>query len=217
MSELAVKDKLETFFDQFTTVSFKKDDVLMTPRDQVKEILYLKQGAVKMSAFSEDGVEVVLHIFRPGAYFPIMLSLSNEHNGYYFTAIDKGEYQKAPVGEVLGFLKSNADVLLDLVERFSHAMMGLLIRLEQDAFSDAYQRMAALFVYLADRFGAKTADGVEIELDLHHQDLAAWLGIRRETASRQIEKLQQQGLVVLKDRRFILPDIEKLKTDSSTF
>lgn len=205
-----ITEKLNAFFSRYTSVPFHKGDVLLTPSENVKEILYLKKGVVKMSAFSEDGVEVVLHLFRPGAFFPLMLVTSGHSNSYYFTALEQGEYARAPVDEVVAFVKGDDGVIWNFVERLSQAMMGLILRIEQDAFHDAYKRTAALFVYLAERFGEACADGIEITLDLHHQDLAAWLGIRRETASRQIEKLLDTGLIKMKDRRFFVTNLEKL-------
>ena len=170
---------------------------------------------VRMYIISEDGEEITLHIFRPNSYFPIMLSLSHTQNKYYFEAVDAVETVKAPSNDVTAFLQNEPEVLFDLTSRFADALCGFLLRIESMTFEDAYRKIANLFIYLADRFGEKENDYIVIKIPLGHKDIANWIGIRRETVSRQFEKLQREGIVVSSNKQLIIKDLKKLKSAGS--
>ena len=163
-----------------------------------------------MYAVSDDGGEVTLHIFRPQSFFPIMLSLSEAYDKYYFEALEKTETLKAPVEKVIEFLKSDQEVLFDLTTRFSNAMSGLTLRIETMAFEDAYSRIASLLFYLCEKFGEVREDKTIINMTLQHDDIANWVGLRRETVSRQFEKMQKEKIVENKNKQLVI-NIQKLK------
>ncbi|MDQ3099004.1 MAG: Crp/Fnr family transcriptional regulator [bacterium] len=203
---------LDTFFDRHKLVRFKRGQVLIRPSDELKSILYLKTGLVKMYALSEDGDEITLHLFMPPSFFPIMMALLGKNdNAYYYEAIEDSEGRLAPKEEVLQWLKTQPDVVLDLSVKFSAAIMGLLTRIEGMAFQGAYPKMISLLLYMAEKFGKNQESGVIIKLQINHQEIASWLGIRRETASRQLERLQKEELLIIKDQHFFIPSIQKLK------
>jgi CRP/FNR family transcriptional regulator, anaerobic regulatory protein len=202
--------KVADFFSSYKSVLYKKGEVIIRSDEEIREIFYLKSGSVKMSVFSEEGREVILHIFKPLAFFPMMISLNSSENNYSFEAVDDVEVLVAPASDVVSFVKAEPEVLFDLASRFSSALIGLSRRIEEMTTLDAYTRIVSLFVYLAEKFGEKNEDGVRISLMLNHQDIASWIGIQRETASRQIEKLQQKGLLMNKDHYFIIPSLDQL-------
>lgn len=166
-----------------------------------------------MYIISEDGEEATIHVFRPGSFFPIMLSLSSRPNKYYLEAVENTEVVKAPAKEVVAFVKNDHEVLFDLTTRFADAITGLMLRIEQLVSQGAYPKIVSLLLYLADTFGQNSDEGLKIKLQFSHDDIAAWVGVARETVSRQIEKLQQKGLVIQKDHHVIIPDIKKLQEE----
>ncbi len=205
-----VSEKIDKFFSGFYPVSFEKGEIIIRPNGKIQNIFLLKKGKVRMYAVSDDGQEVTLHIFRPQSFFPIMLSLSEAYDKYYFEALEKTETLKAPVEKVIEFLKSDQEVLFDLTTRFSNAMSGLTLRIETMAFEDAYSRIASLLFYLCEKFGEVREDKTIINMTLQHDDIANWVGLRRETVSRQFEKMQKEKIVENKNKQLVI-NIQKLK------
>lgn len=207
---LKVTEKIDKFFFQFFKVSFNKGDIILRPDGKIKNIFLLKKGSVRMYVVSDDGQEVTLHIFTAGSYFPIMLSLSDVYDKHYFEAIEEVEAIKAPVKKVVEFIKSDTEVLFDLTTRFSYAISGLTLRIEAMAFEDAYNRIANLLLYLCQKFGEKTEDKTVINIPLQHDDIANWVGIRRETVSRQFEKMHKEGILENNNKKLVI-NLVKLK------
>lgn len=205
-----VSEKIDKFFSGFYPVSFEKGEIIIHPDGKVQHIFLLKKGKVRMYSVSDDGQEATLHIFRPSSFFPIMLFLSETYGKYYFEAVERVEAVKAPVDEVMDFIKKDAEVLFDLVTRFATAISGLTLRIESMAFGDAYNRVASLLLYFAQKFGEAREGQTVINIPLQHDDIASWVGLRRETVSRQFEKMQSKGILESKDKQIKI-NLEKLK------
>ena len=205
-----VLEKIDNFFSKFYRVSFEKGEIIIHPDGKIQNIFLIKQGKVRMCTVSDDGVEVTLHIFSPQSFFPMMLSLSEVYSKYYFEALEKIEAVKAPVDKVIDFIKNDQELLFDLTTRFSDAILGLTLRIEKMAFEDAYNRIASLLYYLADKFGSAKEDKAVINMPLQHGDIANWVGLRRETVSRQFEKMQKAGILESKNKQLII-NMQKLK------
>ena len=205
-----VLEKIDKFFSKFYPVSFEKGEIIIHPDGKIQNIFLIKQGKVRMYTVSDDGVEVTLHIFSPQSFFPMMLSLSEVYSKYYFEALEKIEAVKAPVDKVIDFIKNDQEVLFDLTTRFSDAILGLTLRIETMAFEDAYNRIASLLYYLADKFGEVREDKAIINMPLQHGDIANWVGLRRETVSRQFEKMQKAGILESKNKQLSI-NMQKLK------
>ncbi len=205
-----VKHILEAFFSQFPTKRFKKGDSIIRASDPIESIYFLRRGLVRQYLITQEGDDISLHLFKPGSFFPIMLLLSNVENKYYFEAITAVETSRAPADKVLRFIKNEPEILFDLTTRFATGLMGMLVKNEQGLFTDAYKKVLALLLYLCERFGDENRDGTAISLSLTHSDIGSWIGLRRETVSRQMEKLQKKGLVQQKNRTLIIASKEKL-------
>ena len=70
--------------------------------------------------------------------------------------------------------------------------------------------MAAKLWKLARDYGKREKDGVRICLKLTVTQLADMLGTKRETASRQLKVLVEQGLVRYDRNTFVIPDTDVL-------
>lgn len=72
------------------------------------------------------------------------------------------------------------------------------------------KKLAAKLWKLAADYGAECPQGTKLQMDLTITSLADMLGTKRETASRQLKILTDQGLVLVEKNRFIIPDCDKL-------
>lgn len=204
--EQAIYDKINDFFKAYPLIRMRKNQaVTMTERDK-PDILWIRQGMVRMYQIANDGSEITLHLFRAPTFFPIMLYLSHRQTEYYFQATEVVIARKAPAEDVEAFLRANPDVLFDLTRRFADAITGLLLRIEQLSSENAYQRVASYLLYMAHTFGERTDNGYyAITKKLSHEDIAKWTGMARETVSHQMEHLTKEGILKTENRkRYVL-------------
>ena len=205
---------LDSLALSFPQLSFTPKTVIIDPVKALTDVYYLEEGFVRMYLLSEDGEELTLHVFRKGTYFPLMLILTDSPNKYYFEAVTPVLVRKIPKTRIITILKENPDILFDLATRLSGGIMGYLVKVESLLLHDAYKRVISILSYLGERFSEKLPDGsVRINLSITHYLLSTWVGLTRETVSRQIEKLEKEGWIISKDNTITIKNIDALKKE----
>lgn len=192
---IEVQQKLDNFFAGHTKHKFLQKEILIRADEEPAGIFYLKEGIVRMYAVSTQGEEVVINIYKPISFFPMAWVLNDSISHYYFEALTDVEVIKAPKDEFLRFLKSEHEVLLDLLKRIYRGLDGHFSRMEYLMSGSAQARLITEILITGKRFGKNEKQGLVIDLKITEKDLAAQTGIARETVSREIHKLKEKGLI----------------------
>ena len=82
--------------------------------------------------------------------------------------------------------------------------------IEELSFTTIRQRLIAVLVKLAQSEGKKTERGIEFQLPGTHQELANQLGTVRELISRNLMRLQAEGLLEVDARQIVVKDMKGL-------
>ncbi len=101
------------------------------------------------------------------------------------------------------------------------AVVGARLRrlvgiIEDLSFTTVRQRLIALIMRLAQTGGTPSKEGIRVELTKTHQDLAAELGTVRELVSRNLSRLQAEGLLEVDGRKIIVKDLAGLKREQTS-
>ena len=206
--ELTAAEKIAQFFEKHPVRQYKKGQILIHADDDPDGILYLVSGKVKQYDLTYRGDEVILNVFKPPAFFPMSFAMNRTPNEYFFEADSDVELRKAPIDEVTAFIKSNPDVLYDLLSRVYRGTDGLLRRIAHLMSSTARSRVIYELIVESRRFGQRTDQGVSI--NLNETDVASRAGLSRETVNREIHKLKAEDLIRISSKQITIPDPEKL-------
>jgi CRP/FNR family transcriptional regulator len=102
---------------------------------------------------------------------------------------------------------------LRVVRQVGSRLRRLVGIIEELSFTTVRDRLIAHLLRLARTEGRKTARGVEVDMAGSQQDLAASLGTVRELVSRNLTRLQAEGLVVHEGKVIVIPDPAKLEAE----
>ena len=177
-------------------------------------IFYLSKGFLRLYSTSMGGEELTLFIFKPGDIFPITWVFNQTMNNYHVEGISASELRQAPKAKFLDFIKENPDVFLELTKRMLVRLTGLLQRMEQLVFGNAYNKVASILLICAERFGRKEGKDLIVQVPLTHNSIASLVGISRETASIQINKLEKKGLLAHRGRLLVVKNARLLRRES---
>ncbi|MDO8583041.1 MAG: Crp/Fnr family transcriptional regulator [bacterium] len=200
-----ITEKLEKFFTQFKHQTYRKGEILIRADDDPSGVFYLKDGFVKEYAISKKGDELIINIFKPIALFPMSWAVNNTPNQYFYEATTDLDLWKAPKEEIIEFIKTNPDVLYNLVSRIYKGVDGILTRMTYLMAGNAYARLIAELIIHVKRFGAST--------HISEKDLAAQSGMTRETVSREMKILKDKGLVDFSKGTLSIIDLQKLEKE----
>jgi CRP-like cAMP-binding protein len=106
-------------------------------------------------------------------------------------------------------------VALKVLAVVGSRLRRLVAIIEDLSFTTVRQRLISLLLRLAQEGGDATKQGVRVELTATHQDLAAELGTVRELVSRNLSRLQAEGLLEVDGRTIIVRDLPALKREQT--
>lgn len=144
---------VNTFFTTFPAYDYKKGNILIRSGEEPKGIYYLKTGHVRQYAITKEGEEMTLNIYKPGAFFPMAWAVNAYPNHYYFEAMDDSRVRIAPREDTVSFVKNEPEVLFDLLQRLYIGLDGVLSRMEHLMSGKARERLIAILIINAKRFG----------------------------------------------------------------
>lgn len=207
-----VAAKIQQFFERYPEREFYKQQIIVQAGEQPDGIYYLVEGRVNQYDISPRGSEVVVNIFKPPAFFPVSWAVNKVPNRYFFEAGTDVVARVAPAEDVVEFLKSEPDVLFDLLSRVYKGTDGLLRRMAHLMGGDARSRLLFEVLNVAYRFGIPDKTGAVL-VPLKEGELAKHTGLARETVSRGVQNLKAIGLLEVTKTGLVLPDIKKLEAE----
>ena len=204
-----VAQKIADFFQKFPIRSYKKGQILIHAGDNPDGIFQIVSGKIKQYDLTYRGEEVILNLFKEPAFFPMSYAINQTQNEYFFEADSAVELRKAPFKEVIEFIKSNPDVLYDLLGRVYSGTDGLLRRMAHLMTSSAKSRVLYELSIECRRFGIQDNSGYII--NLNESDIGSRAGLSRETVNREISKLKSEGIIQIMNKQIHIPSLEHLE------
>jgi CRP/FNR family transcriptional regulator len=108
------------------------------------------------------------------------------------------------------FCMEHPEVALKVLQVVGARLRRLVGIIEELSFTTIRQRLIAMLVKLAQSEGKKTAQGIVFQLPATHQELANQLGTVRELISRNLMRLQAEGLLDVDARQIVVKDLAGL-------
>ncbi|HLD24886.1 MAG TPA: Crp/Fnr family transcriptional regulator [Patescibacteria group bacterium] len=206
----AVK-RVEAFFSSFAPIAYKKGEPILRAEDAPFGVYFLKTGFVRQYLLAPSGETFIVHIYKPGSFFPLTWIINDTPNVYHFDAMTPVTIVRVPKDDFIQFLKDHKDALFYAMQRLSAGLSGFITRVAQLVLDDAYTKTILLILYYAENFGQKSKEGVVLSVPLTHREIASWIGTTRETASLQVETLVKKKFLTTRGRTLIIRDLDALK------
>ena len=102
------------------------------------------------------------------------------------------------------------EVPLKLLSVVGARLRRLVEIIEELSFTTIRQRLISVLIKLAQSEGRKIERGIEFQLPASHQELANQLGTVRELISRNLMRLQAEGLLEVDARNIVVKDMKGL-------
>jgi CRP/FNR family transcriptional regulator, anaerobic regulatory protein len=135
-------------------------------------------------------------------------AVNHTPNVYFYEAEENITVQPAPNADAVAFIQDNPDVLFDLLSRVYRGTDGLIGRLTHIMAGSARSRIMYEILIECRRFG--TARGSGMAIALNESDIGTHAGLARETVSREIRKLKEEGMISVVKNEIWVNDIDRL-------
>jgi CRP/FNR family transcriptional regulator, cyclic AMP receptor protein len=166
-------------------------------------------GAVRISAVNAQGKEAVLSLVETPYWFGEICLFDNLPRTHDAQASGPCTLLQVPQAGMLDLLEKHPAYWRDVALLMSHKLRLSLINIEQMSLMPASARLAHRLLMIAQGYGE--IDQARRTLQLPQEDVAAMLGLSRQTTNSLLKALEQQGIIGLSYGAIELLDLKRLQ------
>ncbi len=186
--------RLETLAATSTRRRFSRGECIFAIGMPAIDLYFIERGKIRLSLVSSTGRTLTIAIRTPGEHFDDLF-LDNRRREAQAEALTEGQAILVPREPFEVLLAAEPRLGINLCRALSLKFEAALRQLDLLSFSSAAERIGRLLASLARDHGVGEGPRVEIDLDLTHQDIAAMLGVSRESVTIVLNRLKSRGAV----------------------
>ena len=192
--------------------SYALGELLFSEGDACRGLHIIASGKLRIFKSSASGREQVLAVEGPGGSVAELPVFDGAPYPASVSAVEDTQVLFISRSDFRSFCLAHPEVALKLLAVVGARLRRLVGIIEELSFTTVRQRLASVLVRLAQTEGKRTGRGIEIQLPGTHQELAHELGTVRELVSRNLMRLQAEGLVQVEARDITVLDLPGLTT-----
>ncbi len=183
---------------------YKKGELLMHDGERSENIVIIHEGSAKAFKYTADGREQILYVFSEGDFFGEQNLLTDRTATYNVEALQpvktcilsKGQFQK--------LLYQYPDIAVKIIAELGERMARLENAMQGMGVRNVDNRIGGILLEFAAKYGTPEKEGTLIQLPLSREGIANYLGVARETVSRKLGQLENEGIIRSVNNKSIL-------------
>ena len=192
------------------TENFIAGETIFAPDDERLACATLIEGVAKLSTLDESGTERIVALLHPAGFLGRLFAT---HQDFFVTAISDCRICLFPREQFEQVMAGNPKLTAQILRRTLDALEDSRHLIDLMGKRRAIAKVAGFLLMMRDGMCAHPHDDPDaFELPVSRGEMADMLGLTIETVSRQLGKLEKQGLIVRSGTREIgIADPQALK------
>jgi len=162
----------------------------------------IREGRVKVTKLSGDGREKILELMGPGDFFGEMSLLDNAERSASVKTLCETRILALSRNDFLSELRRNPDLAMAVIQELTRRVRQMDEQASSLSFQRVRERTKGLLLRLARE--DSTRDGWRITPSLTHQQIADMIGTSRETVTRVLKVLKEQGWLAQEGKHYLV-------------
>ncbi len=190
---------------------YQRGEILVREGDRAEGFTVIRKGSAKAYRMTGDGREQILYIFPVNDYYGARFLLTEEEVPYTVEALEECEVCILSTEQFRTLLLTQPEVAVEIIEAMANRMRVLESTMQSMGGRNAELRIANLLLEFRRPYGRVVDGCTEITLPLSREGLANYLGLARETLSRKLNDLEEEGIITLVGSRVVrIEDLGRL-------
>jgi len=166
----------------------------------------IREGRVKVTKLSDEGREKILNFLDEGGFFGEMALLDRAPRIASVKTLKPVRLLALSRTDFLNALRTSPDLAMAVIQE----LVRRLREVDEQASSLSFQRVKERTKGLLRRLALESADDPERRTTaaLTHQQIADMIGTSRETVTRVVKELKQDGWLQQYGKRYVVPASE---------
>jgi CRP/FNR family transcriptional regulator len=189
-------------------------ETIFSEGDLADDVFGLSHGVVRLYKLLPDGRRQILAFALPGEFLGMQFA---DRHAFSADAIGEVALCRFSRSELTKFVRSSPGVMELMVEFAAHELEMAQNQLLLLGSGSAEEKVAMFLVNWQDRLARFSVFSETVPLPMRRQDIADFLGLKLETVSRTLAKLEQKNVIRLLPNGVFLTDLarSRLRTGAS--
>ena len=181
--------------------------------DPCSGLYIVASGHVRIFKTSASGREQVLNIDGPGSSVAELPVFDGGNYPASVAAVDEAVLLFVSKEDFRDLCLTHPQVALKVLRVVGTRLRRLVGIIEELSFTTVRHRLAALLLRLAQREGQTTGNGIVFMLPDNNQEIASQIGTVRELVSRNLSRLQAEGIIDIDERQVTIRDLKRIEAE----
>jgi CRP-like cAMP-binding protein len=201
--------KLNRCKDQFR---FKKGEVIVQEGDEIKSIIYLHKGLMKLHKRVNETQSQIISIAKPFDFVGLLSVFSNSNFLYSISAIEDSSVCFISKECMQDEIARNGNFAQDIINRMSKTTDDVL----QNKFSLSNKNLRGRIAYTLLDFAENIYQKNEFELPISRREIAELIDMRTENVIRIMSEFRKDGIIKINGHiiEIINPDMLRKISDA---
>jgi CRP/FNR family transcriptional regulator len=192
---------------------FSAGELLFSEGEPCAGLYVVASGRVRIFKTSSGGREQVLTIEGPGSSIAELPVFDGDAYPASAAAVEEAQVLFVSRNDFRACCLEHPEVALKVLQVVGGRLRRLVGIIEELSFTTVRHRLIAWLLREAQTNGRPNKPGTVFELHISHQELATHIGTVRELVSRNMARLQAQGLIQIKGREITVINQEELEAE----
>jgi len=203
---------LKEITDMISRRHYKKGQIIFFEGDMSDKLYVINSGKVKIFKYTKEGKEQILYILSEGEFIGDLSLLKKEEFKFNAEALDDVSMCILTKDDFDLILRKNPEIALEILQVVHDRIVKLEDLIQSLSTKDIEARIAGLLLSFIKDFGDPKESGIELEMPISREDMANYIGVTRETISRKLSSMQDEGIIELVgNKKIIIKKIEELE------
>lgn len=187
-----------------------KGKAIVRQGDTFRGLYLVLSGSVEVSAAGASGKRYIHRYARPGTAFGFMSVFDPQPSPYSYVAHEPTRMLFIRTETLIATLMRHPELWLSVARHLAGFQRVALDVVQEQVFEGIRRRLARALLSLARAWAKDPADG-RAGLQITQDELAGLLGVSRQSVSKELKRLEREGLVRIGYARIAVPDAAALE------
>lgn len=206
------EEQLQLVYNLVALRNYGSGDLIFTQGEPGDALFFVINGRVKIIVMAADGREKIIKVMEPCHVFGEVVLFDNGPYPATAQAMDACQVGILRNEDLYMLLRVHSDLAISLLQLLAKRLKMTQRQLQDLALKDVYTRVAQLLLELAETEGVILPCGsAQLTLRLTREEMAQMTATSRETLTRMLSELRQQGIITVERNQVFIPSLARLR------
>lgn len=184
---------------------YKKNSIIFENGEVLDTVYLIRKGSIKLFKYTEDGKEVVLDTRKVGDVIGEINLFGSQEQLYNAMAIEDTFICECNRDDFLQLL-NNPVISYKMIQMLVFKLNNNIDEVASILIDDVKERIVKKLNNIASENSVNVPEGRKLLVNLTHEEIGNLVNASRVMATKCINQLKEEGVIINKNRQFIIKD-----------